>query len=152
MLEIYTMPCIEFTFSLVKQISRIDLFFWNSEYITCITGSILSISLIHIIFTYLMKIKSTFFFTCRINIICSYLIKRDFVFSRYAGVNDPKPVATVCFYGKQFQRNSFLVLSAAIWNWKWSLRDNRRYKKHSFFHVHVFCDWSFFFFFIIWLS
>lgn len=30
MLEIYTMPCIEFTFSLVKQISRIDLFlkFW----------------------------------------------------------------------------------------------------------------------------
>lgn len=61
MLEIYTMPCIEFTFSLVKQISRIDLF-WNSEYITCITGSVLSISLIHIIFTYFMKIKSTFFY------------------------------------------------------------------------------------------
>lgn len=60
MLEIYTMPCIELRFRLSSRSVELT-FFWNSEYITCITGSVLSISLIHIIFTYFMKIKSTFF-------------------------------------------------------------------------------------------
>lgn len=147
MLEIYTMPCIEFTFSLVKQISRIDLLlkFWVHYMYNWISTEYFFNSY----YLYLLyEDQINFFFTCSLNIICSYLIKRDFVFSRYAGVNDPKPVATVCFYGKHFQRNSFLVLSAAIWNWKWSLRDNRRYKKKpSFFHFHVLCDWSLFCFF-----
>lgn len=132
MLEIYTMPCIEFTFSLVKQISRIDLLlkFWVHYMYNWISTEYFFNSY----YLYLLyEDQINFFFTCSLNIICSYLIKRDFVFSRYAGVNDPKPVATVCFYGKHFQRNSFLVLSAAIWNWKWSLRDNRRYKKNPVF-------------------
>lgn len=92
----------------------------------------------HIIITHFMKIKSIFL-TYSVSIIYSYLIKRDFVFSRYAGVYDPKPVATVCFHSKHFQRNSSLVLSAAIWNWKWSLCDNRRYKKNPVFFFISLC-------------